>query len=195
MRSTLIIVAFLSLATPALAWSQDLPESPRHLRVATKPLAPFVFMLDSRHEGFSIELWEALAQEIELTYEWVDYTTVGALLRIGPSGDGARRRLPQRGVVGRGPCAGLMGPVEGLCGGHHHCGVHGAHDVARRSLSVRTMASRSPREAPCTKSWAEPCSRYVRTAPMTYCTTSGLVGDLRRHRSKPCFLRCLAPSR
>ncbi len=46
------------------------------LRVVTKPLEPFVFEQDGQLMGFSIDLWEAIAADLGLTYEWVEVETV-----------------------------------------------------------------------------------------------------------------------
>ena len=47
-----------------------------HLRVATKTLEPFVFKQGDRWAGFSIDLWNAIAQRMTLDYEWVEVKNV-----------------------------------------------------------------------------------------------------------------------
>lgn len=42
------------------------------LRVATGPLAPFVFWQDGRLAGFSVDLWNELARRMDVKFEWVD---------------------------------------------------------------------------------------------------------------------------
>lgn len=51
-------------------------QPPQKLRVVTKPLAPFVMKDGDRWTGFSVELWDRLAQEINRPYEWVEVATV-----------------------------------------------------------------------------------------------------------------------
>ena len=51
-------------------------QSERSLIVATKPLEPFVIKQDDRWTGFSIDLWEEIAQANGWSYEWVEVTSV-----------------------------------------------------------------------------------------------------------------------
>jgi ABC-type amino acid transport substrate-binding protein len=44
--------------------------------VATKPLEPFVFNQGGQWVGFSIDLWDAIAQRLNLDYEWIEVTNV-----------------------------------------------------------------------------------------------------------------------
>ncbi|MFN8499034.1 MAG: transporter substrate-binding domain-containing protein [Anaerolineae bacterium] len=55
---------------------QPAQQPPQKLRVATKPLPPFVMKDGDKWAGFSIELWDKLAQEINEPYEWVEVATV-----------------------------------------------------------------------------------------------------------------------
>ena len=57
----------------ALAQSEENQEP---LKVATKEIKPFVFVVDGKVSGFSIDLWEALALETGLEFEYVIVTTV-----------------------------------------------------------------------------------------------------------------------
>ncbi len=50
------------------------------LRVVTKRLEPFVFLKDGRFSGFSIDLWKAIADELELEYEIYAVNSVAKLL-------------------------------------------------------------------------------------------------------------------
>lgn len=75
MRS--ILIAVLLLAT-APAPAQD--EGPLELKVATKSFPPFVLETGDGWEGFSIDLWEAIAGRIGAKTEWVGKRTVGELL-------------------------------------------------------------------------------------------------------------------
>jgi len=82
---TTVLLFWLSVATqPALGQepAEDAPEAvaPTTLRVATKPYEPFVFEKDGEYSGFSIDLWEAIAEEVGLEFEWVGTDSVSALL-------------------------------------------------------------------------------------------------------------------
>jgi ABC-type amino acid transport substrate-binding protein len=57
----------------ALAQSEENQEP---LKVATKEIKPFVFVVDGKVSGFSIDLWNALAVEAGLEFEYVIVTTV-----------------------------------------------------------------------------------------------------------------------
>lgn len=50
------------------------------LRVATKPLPPFVVVHDDQLQGFSVELWGLIARGLGVDYEWHVMSTVGELL-------------------------------------------------------------------------------------------------------------------
>jgi ABC-type amino acid transport substrate-binding protein len=50
------------------------------LRVATKPLEPFVYLTGDEPTGFSIDVWAEIADRLDLTSEWVEYETVGEIL-------------------------------------------------------------------------------------------------------------------
>lgn len=54
---------------------------PQSVRVATGPVAPFVFDRGGVLSGFGIELWAAIAQRLEIQTRWVN---------IGPRTDGAQ---------------------------------------------------------------------------------------------------------
>jgi ABC-type amino acid transport substrate-binding protein len=67
------------------AWAQEpaaKPEAaaPLHLRVATKEFKPFVFTVDGELTGFSIDLWERIADELDAEFEWVEATSVAEML-------------------------------------------------------------------------------------------------------------------
>jgi polar amino acid transport system substrate-binding protein len=65
------------LAKPATA--QSSPE--KTLRVATKPIAPFVIVgADGRRSGFSIDLWSEIGRRLGVKTTWVDRTKVGEVL-------------------------------------------------------------------------------------------------------------------
>jgi polar amino acid transport system substrate-binding protein len=56
------------------------------LRVAVKPIAPFVLKQGKDLTGFSIDLWNALAQSLKVDTAWVEVTTVGDQLQAVKSG-------------------------------------------------------------------------------------------------------------
>ncbi len=50
------------------------------LQVATKQLEPFIIVqADGTLTGFSVDLWDALAKDLGLRYEWAPITTVAQL--------------------------------------------------------------------------------------------------------------------
>ena len=48
------------------------------VRVGTKSFAPFAFVQDGRYIGFSIDLWEKIAAELQLDYELYGEKTVNS---------------------------------------------------------------------------------------------------------------------
>ena len=74
-----VLVAMTFLAGRAQA--QTTP-----LRVATKELAPFVFLGDDEPTGYSIDLWAEIARRLGLTYEWQEYESVGEILAAVETG-------------------------------------------------------------------------------------------------------------
>ena len=79
----LVLAAWIG-ATPALA--QEAAQG-KTLRVAVKPIAPFVFTEGTELTGFSIELWHALAQRLRVDTRWVQVKTVGEQLQAVQHGD------------------------------------------------------------------------------------------------------------
>lgn len=79
-RLTLIVVALLLVAIfssgPVSPQAQD--EAP--LQVVTKLLPPFVMRQGDGFTGFSIQLWEAIAQEAGFDYEYQEVNLVGEQL-------------------------------------------------------------------------------------------------------------------
>jgi polar amino acid transport system substrate-binding protein len=59
------------------AESKELPKS---LRVGTKPFAPFAFIQNGQYIGFSIDLWNAIANQLNIEYELYGEETVTDLL-------------------------------------------------------------------------------------------------------------------
>ena len=62
------------------------PAQGKVLRVAVKPIPPFVFKQGSELSGFSIDLWNALAQSLKVDTAWVEVSTVGDQLQAVKSG-------------------------------------------------------------------------------------------------------------
>lgn len=59
------------------------------LKVGTKSVPPFVFMESDNDVpfGYSIELWETLAQDLNLKYEWVIFDSVDQVLEAVETGE------------------------------------------------------------------------------------------------------------
>ena len=68
-------VVALALGHDAVAGPPLQAQGPT-LRVVTKTLKPFVFRQDGRLTGFSAELWERIAQEIGVSYQWIEVDSV-----------------------------------------------------------------------------------------------------------------------
>lgn len=72
----LLMILVLAVPTGSARAAGPEPQQDRVLRVATKPLEPFVFEQVGGWAGFSIDLWAALAELLGLEYEWIDVETV-----------------------------------------------------------------------------------------------------------------------
>jgi polar amino acid transport system substrate-binding protein len=57
------------------------------LRVAIKPIAPFVMKRDDRAVGFSIDYWDQIAKRLNRTTEYVMLDTVGAVIESVKNGE------------------------------------------------------------------------------------------------------------
>jgi len=68
-----LIFSFLFNIVPTSVLSET-------LRVGTKPFKPFAFVQEGEYIGFSIDLWQEIAKELELDYELYGETTVTDLL-------------------------------------------------------------------------------------------------------------------
>jgi polar amino acid transport system substrate-binding protein len=51
------------------------------VRVITRVVPPFVMKTDDRYEGFSIELWQAIAHEIKRPYRFIEVPTIKDILQ------------------------------------------------------------------------------------------------------------------
>jgi ABC-type proline/glycine betaine transport system substrate-binding protein len=65
---------------PLTAEAVDAKKKEKKLRVATKRLEPFVIYRNRRYTGFSIELWEKIADEMGINYELYGVNTIAKLL-------------------------------------------------------------------------------------------------------------------
>ena len=86
------LVALLSLvrAAPAHATIAPAPAAQgdvQPLRIATKPIEPFVIEVDGELDGFSVELWDALAEQLGVAYEWVLVDSVEEQLAAVENGE------------------------------------------------------------------------------------------------------------
>ena len=63
------------------------PVLSKTLRVGTKPFKPFAFVQEGEYIGFSIDLWQEIAEELELEYELYGEKTVTDLLNSVSSED------------------------------------------------------------------------------------------------------------
>ncbi len=83
------IIAVFALPDPAGA--QEGEESPsRTVRVATKELEPFVIIDDSAPDGlrgFSIDIWNEIADRLGFQTEWVELATVGEIVESARAGE------------------------------------------------------------------------------------------------------------
>ena len=76
-----LVIGFARPAVADQAVQQNKP-----LRVATKPLEPFVIKRDDRWAGFSIDLWDKIAQQLDWKYDWVEVKTVTDQLQAVQNG-------------------------------------------------------------------------------------------------------------
>ncbi len=73
---TSILLAFMLGASS----NSDAAAPAKQLRVATREIPPFVYKENGRLTGFSIDLWQAIAQEMRLESAVVEHATVRDLL-------------------------------------------------------------------------------------------------------------------
>jgi len=75
--SVAVLVFSLGLGTAVVPARSPAPQPAGKLRVITKPLEPFVIVgEDGSLTGFSIDLWQAIAADLALDYEWIQVETV-----------------------------------------------------------------------------------------------------------------------
>lgn len=76
----LLLVLSISTASRSASQVGDEEGTADSLIVSTKEVEPFVFLDDGEPAGFSIDLWEAVALELGVQFEYVTVDTVKALL-------------------------------------------------------------------------------------------------------------------
>ena len=79
-----LVATALGVCAQAAA-AQDAAQG-RALRVAVKPIEPFVFKQGTEFTGFSIDLWNAVAQSLKVDTAWVEVASVGDQLQAVKSG-------------------------------------------------------------------------------------------------------------
>ena len=76
----LLAVCFLGLNGPGALTAAVKPgpaaQAGGTLRVATKPIEPFVIKQGDRWTGFSIDLWDEIPRRLDVSTEWVEVKTV-----------------------------------------------------------------------------------------------------------------------
>jgi polar amino acid transport system substrate-binding protein len=80
----LVLVSFAALPSPALAQIEMPPEP---VRVVTKEIEPFVSVAGATPSGFSIELWNAMALDAGIPFDYVIVDTVQEQLAAVESGE------------------------------------------------------------------------------------------------------------
>jgi polar amino acid transport system substrate-binding protein len=79
---------FVGLIVFVGVWVTPITAQDAPLRIAIKPLTPFVFFNDDgSYSGFSIELWENIAERIDRPFEYVPYDMVEEVLQAVRGGD------------------------------------------------------------------------------------------------------------
>ncbi|MGM3304774.1 transporter substrate-binding domain-containing protein [Anabaena sp. WFMT] len=71
------MLVLLLISAPGLAQN---PESKQPLLVATREIPPFVFSNQGKLSGFSIDLWDSIAKQMNVESKFVEYPTVADLL-------------------------------------------------------------------------------------------------------------------
>ena len=75
-------LAYLLLSLFLIGGAAAEPENEKlKLQVLTKPIAPFVMLEGDKYTGFSIDLWDAIAKQLNIEYEFQNVETVGELIQ------------------------------------------------------------------------------------------------------------------
>ncbi len=61
--------------------------TPQSIKVGTKEIVPFVFLDDEVPYGYSVELWNRMADDLGFQTEWVRYESVGEMLAALSEGE------------------------------------------------------------------------------------------------------------
>ena len=87
-KRTLILIGLLAAVAVSFLFGvrADAQNSER-LKVAVNPVEPFVFLDGPVPSGFSIDLWDAVAKEADIEYEFVEVENVTALLAAVQAGE------------------------------------------------------------------------------------------------------------
>ena len=84
--AVLFAAAWVASAAQAAGPDQARPDPPK-IRVGIKRLEPFVFIDENgQYSGFSIDLWQAIAADLGIQYDWVPAGTVNELIANVESG-------------------------------------------------------------------------------------------------------------
>ena len=84
--TVLFAAGWVASAVQAAEKNQTHPDVPK-IRVGVKRLEPFVFINeDGQLSGFSVDLWEAIAADLGMQYEWVTAGTVNEMIASVQSG-------------------------------------------------------------------------------------------------------------
>jgi len=76
------ILGYLLLSLFLIGGAAAEPENEKlKLQVLTKPIAPFVMLEGDKYTGFSIDLWDAIAKQLNIEYEFQNVETVGELIQ------------------------------------------------------------------------------------------------------------------
>jgi polar amino acid transport system substrate-binding protein len=86
-RLRLIIVVMACLGLSGLALGQTVA-APTELRIVTRVVQPFVMKDGNSYKGFSVELWQAIAKQMNVTFRWVEVPTVKDILTTMADGKG-----------------------------------------------------------------------------------------------------------
>lgn len=70
------LLFFILLSLPLMFPNTPLSAQEDTLRVVVKPLEPFVMGSGSDLSGFSIDLWQEIAQHLQLDFRYIEVETV-----------------------------------------------------------------------------------------------------------------------
>jgi len=83
----LFLFLLFSVGSHAASQAVDEEQTDKPLTVATKRIEPFVYIDEDGPSGFSIDIWDAIALDLGLSYEYVIVDTVEELLESVINGD------------------------------------------------------------------------------------------------------------